>query len=56
MVHILVHGEADVLKPLACVVVPNLYGAVQVVLDGDEEFGRVSSGGGSGEVGLPVGT
>ena len=44
LVPFLVHGKADVLKPLARVVVPNLYGAVQVVLDGDEEFGRVSSG------------
>ena len=44
LVPFLVHGEADVLKPLTRVVVPDLYGAVQVVLDGDEEFGRVSSG------------
>ena len=39
---LLVRGEADMLKPLARVVVPDLYGAVKVVLDGDEEFGRVS--------------
>ena len=44
LVLILFHGGADVLKPLTRVVVPDLYGAVQVVLDGDEEFDRLSSG------------
>ena len=44
LVPCLVGGEADVLKPLARVVVPDLYGAVWVVLDGEEDFGRVSSG------------
>ena len=43
LVPFLVLREVDVLKPLARVVVLDLYGDVKVVLDGDEKFGRVSS-------------
>ena len=43
LVPFFVFGEAGMLKPLVRGVVPELPGAVRVVFDGDEEFGRVSS-------------